>query len=577
MRRIALAFSALLACALAAGEADEVAPNENLLVDGIPKIPAALAASVRPYTEARSATFASWHPERREMLITTRFADTPQVHLVRAPGGARRQLTFFAERAINPSYPPVRGDFFVFTQDAGGGEFFQNYRYDLGSGHITLLTDGKSRNGSVVWAQRGDRIAYTSTRRNGKDTDLYAEDPSDPKTDRLVAELSGGGWQPMDWSPDGRRILVREGISVNEAYLWLIDAATGEKTALTPRGGKQTVAYDEARFFPDGKSLAVTSDEGSEFLRLTRLDLASGRREPLTSEIPWDVETFDLTRDGKRIAFVTNEGGSSVIRVRDLASGRETILPGLDMGTVGSLEWHANGRDLGFSFSDAKRPSDAYSFDADSGKVERWTESEIGGLNPDSLRPAEPVRWKSFDGRMISGFLYSPGKAFEGKRPVIINIHGGPEGQSRPGFLGRNNYFVDELGVAILYPNVRGSTGFGKTFALLDNGVHREDTVRDIGAAIDWIATRPDLDASRIMITGGSYGGYMTLASAVAYSDRIRCALDVVGISNFVSFLERTSGYRQDLRRVEYGDERDPKMREYFARISPLSNASRIR
>jgi dipeptidyl aminopeptidase/acylaminoacyl peptidase len=244
---------------------------------------------------------------------------------------------------------------------------------------------------------------------------------------------------------------------------------------------------------------------------------------------------------------------------------------------VGGIEWHPNGKDLAFSYSSPRTPSDVYSFDAESGKVERWTESELGGLNPEALQLAERVRWKSFDGRTISGFLYKPPASFTGKRPVLVSIHGGPEGQSRPGFLGRSNYYLDELGVAILYPNVRGSLGFGKSFAKLDNGKLREDSVKDIGAALDWIATRPDLDASRIMITGGSYGGYMTLASAVAYNDRIRCALDIVGISNFVSFLERTSGYRQDLRRVEYGDERDPSMREFFTRISPLSNAARIR
>jgi dipeptidyl aminopeptidase/acylaminoacyl peptidase len=512
------------------------------------------------------------------MLITTRFADTPQVHLVRMPDGARQQLTFFTDRALNPSYQPTRGDYFVFSQDVGGGEFFQNYRYDLATGRVTLLTDGKSRNVGALWSRQGDRIAYTSTRRNGNDTDLYVQDPSDPKSDRLVAELSGGGWQPLDWSPDGRRLLVRNAISVNESYLWIVDGTTGEKTALTPAAANQPrVAYGGGRFLPDGKTLLITSDEGSEFQTLAKMDLASAKRERLTAAIPWDVESFDVTRDGRRVAFVTNEEGTSIIRVRDLASGKDTVVPGLAAGTVGAIEWHVNGKDLAFSYSDPRSPSDVYSFDADTGKVERWTRSETGGLNPEMLQTPEIARWKSFDGRTISGLLYKPPSSFTGKRPVLVIIHGGPEGQSRPGFLGRSNYFVNELGIAILYPNVRGSLGYGKTFALLDNGMHREESVRDIGAALDWIGTRPDLDASRVMITGGSYGGFMTLASAVAYSDRIRCSLDVVGISNFISFLEKTSGYRQDLRRAEYGDERDPKMREYFEKISPLSNASKIR
>jgi dipeptidyl aminopeptidase/acylaminoacyl peptidase len=186
------------------------------------------------------------------------------------------------------------------------------------------------------------------------------------------------------------------------------------------------------------------------------------------------------------------------------------------------------------------------------------------------------VRWKSFDGRTISGLLFKPPARFTGPRPVVINIHGGPEGQSRPTFLGRNNFLIDQLGVAILFPNVRGSTGFGKTFAKLDNGRLREDSVQDIGALLDWLKGRPDLDASRVMVTGGSYGGYMTLAAATKFDDRIRASLSVVGISNFVTFLENTEDYRRDLRRVEYGDERDPAMREFLLGISPMNHAGRI-
>jgi dipeptidyl aminopeptidase/acylaminoacyl peptidase len=306
------------------------------------------------------------------------------------------------------------------------------------------------------------------------------------------------------------------------------------------------------------------------------MDLVTGKVTYLTSQIPWDVEEFALTRDGKRLAYVTNEEGVAVLRVRDTTTGTETKVQGLALGDIGAIKWHDNGKDLAFSMASARSPSDVYSYDAATGKVERWTESETGGLNAQTFSEPELVRWKSFDGKTISGFFYKPGARFTGKRPVLVQIHGGPEGQARPGFLSRNNYYLNELGVAVVYPNVRGSTGFGKTFTQLDNGFLREDTIKDIGALLDWIGTRPDLDASRIMITGGSYGGFMTLASAVAYNDRIRCSLDVVGISNFVTFLEKTEAYRRDLRRVEYGDERDPKMREFLVKISPLTNAARI-
>jgi dipeptidyl aminopeptidase/acylaminoacyl peptidase len=576
MKTASLCLAGLFWTGSLLAQAGEIVPNENLVVEGIPKIPASLAEVVRPYAEFRAAGLQSWHPARREVLITTRFGDTVQVHLVRAPGGARRQLTFFAERVAAASFQPTRGDYFLFSKDVGGGEFFQTYRYDLSTGAVTLLTDGKSRNSLGVWSRKGDRRAYSSTRRNGADTDLYVQSPTDPGGDRLLAQVQGGGWGALDWSPDDSRILVEEGISVNESYLWLFDASNGEKTLLTPKGGAEKVSYSGGQFAPDGKAIYVTTDKDSEFQRLARIDLASGKHTYLSSQISWDVEDFDLTRDGKLLAYVTNEDGASVLRVLDVQTGKETKVAGLPLGTVGALKWHKNGRDLGFGFASARSPSDVYSWDAAAGKLERWTESETGGLNPETFSEPELVRWKSFDGKTISGFLYKPPAKFAGKRPVVVNIHGGPEGQARPGILGRTNYFINELGVAVIFPNVRGSTGFGKTFSKLDNGYLREDSVKDIGALLDWIKTRSDLDADRIMITGGSYGGYMTLASAVHYNDRIRCALDVVGISNFVSFLERTEAYRRDLRRVEYGDERGPKMRAFLEKIAPLHSAGKI-
>ncbi|MCY7390522.1 MAG: prolyl oligopeptidase family serine peptidase, partial [Leptolyngbyaceae cyanobacterium CAN_BIN12] len=326
-----------------------------------------------------------------------------------------------------------------------------------------------------------------------------------------------------------------------------------------------------------GKGLYVVSDRDSEFQQLAYYNFANQRYTPLTSKIKWDVEDFDLSEDGKRIAFVTNEDGVSVLHLLDTKTRRELALPKLPNGVIFGLKWHRNNRDLGFTFVSARSTADIYSIDVTTNKQERWTESETGGINTRTFSEADLVRWKSFDGKTISGFLYRPAQKFTGKRPFIIDIHGGPEGQFRPVFLGRQNYYLNELGAAILFPNVRGSTGYGKSFLKLDNGFLREDSVKDIGALLDWIATQPDLDASRVMVTGGSYGGYMSLAVATTYSDRIQAAIDIVGISNFVSFLERTESYRRDLRRVEYGDERDPKMREFLLNISPLNNAEKIK
>lgn len=560
----------------ALAQASVVVPGDNLVVEGIPPVPAAIAAAVRRYSELRSASFWDWHPTRREMIIGTRFGDAPQLHQVRMPGGARTQLTFFPEPVGGGSYQPTDGRYIVFSSDASGGERFQRYRYDLATGDVTLLTDGKSRNTGGAWSNKGDRYAYMSTRRNGRDLDLWVMDPANPATDRMLLELHGGGFGPADWSPDDRQILLHEDISVNESYIWLVDVASGAKTLLTPKQGGDTVAYGRAEFSPDGRGVYLTSDRGAEFQRLAYLDLATKQYRVLTGAIPWDVDDFALSPDGRWIAFVTNEDGSDVLHVMNAASGVERRLPKLPAGLIGNIRWRRTGAELGFSFTSARANQDAYSLDLASGTLVRWTTSETGGLNTAGFVEPELIHWTSFDGRKISGFLYRPPARFTGRRPVIVSIHGGPESQARPGFLGRNNYYLNELGIAMIFPNVRGSTGYGKTFAKLDNGTAREGAHKDIGALLDWIRTRPDLDAERVLVMGGSYGGYMTLISATTYSDRICCSVDIVGVSNLATFLQNTSGYRQDLRRVEYGDERDPTVRAWMEQTAPLNHVDQI-
>jgi dipeptidyl aminopeptidase/acylaminoacyl peptidase len=561
---------------LSTGQEAAITPGDNLVVEGVPKIPASLAETVGRYTENRDAFQTDWHPTRREMIIGTRFANTYQAHIVAMPQGARRQLTFFSEPVYGGSFHPTGGDYVLYSKDVGGGEWYQFFRYDLATGESTLLTDGKSRNTSERWSTRGDRIAYVSTRRNNQDTDLWVMDPSDRKTDHMLSQLSGGGWEPQGWSPDDKKILLMEGISINETYLWLVDATTGEKTELTPRKNDVQVAYGSARFSRDGKGIYVTTDKDSEFLRLAYIDLATRKMEVLTPDLPWDVDEFAQSWDGKWIAYLSNEDGISKLHLIDAVTRKEQPVPALPAGVIGGLIWHRNNRDLGFGMTTAKDPGDCYSLDVSTGKVERWTTSETA-VNTSGLHDAELVRWKTFDGRTISGFLFRPPAKFEGKRPVLIEIHGGPEGQSRPGFLGSDNYFLNELGIAILQPNVRGSTGYGKAFTKLDNGFLREGSYKDINALVDWITVRPDLDADRIAVTGASYGGHMTLAVSTFYSDRIRCSIDIVGPSNLVTFLENTEAYRRDLRRVEYGDERDPQMREFLEKIAPMTNVEKIK
>jgi dipeptidyl aminopeptidase/acylaminoacyl peptidase len=571
----------LMLCALAlvpsAAQAD-LSPNENLIVDGVPSIPDSIAAEAYGYSEYRRAEPLAWHPQRRELLISTRFGDSPQVHLVTAPLGDRRQLTFFPERVTGAMFPPSahRSDHFVFAKDAGGAERFQLYRYDVPSGAITLLTDGKSRNELGKFSRAGVRLAYTSTRRNGKDTDLYVVDPRDPKSDRRLVELEGGGWTPLDWSPDSRHILVSETVSVSESYLWLIDGTDGTKELITPKSGGEKSRYEGGAFSPDGRGIYTTTDKGSEFLRLAYLDLGSKEHRVIGEGINWDVQEFELARDGRTLAAVVNEEGVGVLHLFDVKNDREKPRPKIPAGNLHGILFHPNSRDLAFALSSASHPDDVFSLDVTTGRVDRWTESETGGVDVSQAEEPELIKWASFDGRMISGFLYLPPARFAGPRPVIIDLHGGPEGQFRPGYLNQRRYYLDALGAAVIFPNVRGSTGYGKSFTRLDNGGRREDSVKDVGALLDWIRTRGELDGKRVMVTGGSYGGYLSLATAYHYADRLRCAVDVVGIANMVSFLEHTEPYRRDLRRVEYGDERDPDMRAFFQKIAPLNNVKSI-
>jgi dipeptidyl aminopeptidase/acylaminoacyl peptidase len=554
----------------------DIRPSENLVAEGIPPVPSALASAARRYTEYRAASFADWHPQRREMLIATRFGNTTQIHRVSTPGGARHQLTFESEPVTGALWEPQDGRFFLFLRDTGGDEFTHIFRCAPSTGAVTQLTPSqRAQDSGILWSHRGDRFAYDSTRRNGADRDIYVMEPGQPNSDRLLVQNSGGGWRVADWSPDDRRLLLIERLSISDSRLWLADVVGGRKTLLTPPG-TETVAYAQAKFRRDGRALYVITDRGREFFGLAEFDVETRQLTPLTPDLNWDVEDFDLSPDGKQLALVGNEAGVSRLYLFDTATRQRRPVPAVPAGVIGGLRWHPGRSELAFTLAEARSPGDVYSVDAATGALTRWTESELGGLVADELSRPSLVHWKSFDGRQISGFLYEPPARFAGRRPVIVSIHGGPESQSRPRFLARDNYYLNELGVAVILPNVRGSTGFGKSFHQLDNGLRREDAVKDIGALLDWIAPQPRLDAARVMITGGSYGGYMTLATAVHYSARIRCAVDVVGISNFHTFLKNTESYRRDLRRVEYGDERDPQMRDFFERTAPLNNAAKI-
>lgn len=574
MRRHLLAVCLVLHAGFTFAQAPVVPPGDNLILENVPPIPAAIAERANAYGNFRAAAMADWHPTLPEMLILTRFADTTQVHLVAMPGGARRQLTFLSEGVNWASYEPTCGKYFIFTSGKGGSERYQLYRFDWDTAKITLLTDGKSRNGGFRWSRRGDRLVYTSTRRNGTDVDLYLLNPADPKSDTLFLELKGGGWTPLDWSPDDQTLLVGEYVSINESRLHLLDMKSKKMRRLTAPT-KVKVAYFGGKFSPDGTRVYTTTDEDAEFRYLAAVDVASGKVTRLSRNKKWDVQDFAVHPEKGGIAYVLNADGKGTLHLYNTETGKEAPWVESLPGSVGGIEWHPTGKVLAYHLTSAKTPMDVYVIDK-SYTSTRWTCSETAIPTTDFQEP-RAIAFKSYDGREITGFGYYPPKKFKGKRPVIISIHGGPESQARPGFLGRSNYLVNEMGVVILYPNIRGSSGYGKTFLQLDNGFEREGSYKDIGALLDWIATQPDLDAKRVMVTGGSYGGHMTLAVSYLYADKIRCAVNIVGISNLVTFLENTESYRRDLRRAEYGDERDPKMRAFLEKIAPMNHLGEIK
>lgn len=577
MKLIKLIVASSFAAFSANAQQNYIKVPENLVAEGIPSLPADMVNEVKNYSESRAASLATWHPLKKEILISTRFANTSQLHQVKFPGGSRKQLTFFDEPVGSASFEPVNGNYFLFLKDIGGNEFSQIYRYDMADKKITLLTDGKrSQNGGIRWSEKGDRIAYASTKRNGQDRDIYVMNPRIPSGESMVTENAGGGWSVVDWSPDDSKLLLQESISVNENRLYMLDLKTRMKTRLLPEKDERST-WQGVAFSKDNKGIYLITNKEGEFNRLAFYDLSAKKLNIITGSIAWDIEDAELSRDGNQLAFVANENGISALYLLTTHSNKFEKIPGVPMGVISGLSWSGDSRSIGMTLGNYRSSADVYEYDTRSKKIIRWTESEMGGMDETSLVEPQLISWKSFDGRLISGYLYKAAEKFEGNRPVIINIHGGPEGQSRPGFQGRSNYLLNELGISIIYPNVRGSTGYGKTFVDLDNGMKREESVKDIGALIEWIGKQHYLDKERIMVMGGSYGGYMTLAVSYLYSDLIRCAIDVVGISSFNTFLKNTEAYRRDLRRVEYGDERDPAMSAFFEAISPLNHTDKIK
>ena len=575
----------LLLPLLASAEVDRRTLHDGTLVmEDIPEIPDEVVDDLLRYQNIRAARFRAWTWDGNGIYVATRFGDVDSLHRVDMPGGARKQITFYREPVREVTGRPG-SDRLLFTRDAGGNEFAQIFELEPTSGKEKMLTDGESRNGAMAWDRRGSRIAYQSTWRNGASNDVWVMDPANPSRAEIVLESPDGTWWgPTEFSATGSKLLVSNYVSITDSRVHVLDLDSGEVT-LVAGGPDNKSANVPVAFDDDSEGIWLMTNQGSEFRQLGWQPAEPGAKPMIvTADIPWDVSDATISHDRSRIAFVTNEDGMSRVYLLDTKSREYRHVESIPKGLAFGIEFSPDDRRLAMTLNLTQTPSDAFVLDLGAtpleyGALTRWTTSEVGGLDTTAFRTPKLVRYPTFDKvgerpRKIPAWVYKP--AGKGPFPVIISIHGGPEGQARPAFRATYQMWIDKLGVAVIQPNVRGSAGYGKTYLGLDNGFNREGSVKDIGALLEWIATQPDLDTDRVAVYGGSYGGYMVLASAVHYSDRLKAAVEIVGISNFVTFLENTQDYRRDLRRVEYGDERDPAMRAHLEKISPLNNVDKI-
>jgi len=584
MKLIHSIFPKLIACSFlfflfTNAESQNIRKVGNVIYEDVPEIPQEVKDRLQQYQNTRSASFVDWMPNDEGILIATRFGNTTQLHTVKSPGAARNQITFFDEPVSNAGFcpsPDYNG--FLFTKDMGGNEFSQIFWYDMNKRDVKMISDGESVNFGVVWSNSGDKFTFTSTRRNKVDFDIYIAEMSSPKEATMLIDQGSGYWMANEWSPDDQKFIVAQSLSSTKSNAYIYDLVKNELVQINDE-------EDESIFYPlawnkAGDKIYVITNKDKEFNTLALFDVDTGELDFITDKMNWNVDGFDMNEAKTQVAFTVNDNGFNQLYLMDTETNTYEKIPNLPIGQISSIRFHPSKDKLAINLNTAETPGDVYVLDLETYEKERWTYSEVGGLNTSNFPKPELISYETFDEvdgakRQIPAFIYKPAGVKE-PLPVMISIHGGPEGQHTPRFSSFYAYLANELGIAIIAPNVRGSDGYGKTYLMLDNGFNRENSVKDIGKLIEWIESHPEFDKDKIAVYGGSYGGYMVLSSMFNYNDKIKCGIDIVGISNFVTFLENTQEYRRDLRRVEYGDERIPEMNEYLTSISPTTNVNKI-
>jgi dipeptidyl aminopeptidase/acylaminoacyl peptidase len=580
-RRFLLPLLAVPLLASGAALSAPIVVRGNLVLDGIPESSPEAPDKIDKldaYLSARQA-----RPEeftaKGQVLITTRFGEVDELHLVDQALGARRQMTFVREPVTGGAFSPdPNKNAFIYSADSAGDENSQIYYQRVGDAAARRLTDGKSINGGALWSSAGREIAFSTMVRDTGSRDIDIIDPDGGALPRLAAGGDGADWSVLDWSADDRKLLLRKHVTAYEDYLYVFDLGTGQKREVEPSPAKGAIST--AKFSRDGTGVYFVSNRDGEYARLRFVNLFTSDKSDLSGRGDADVGQLALSKDGHYLAYVTDEGGADKLNLLDLRARQDLVAPNLPArGIVDSLSFDPAGKRLLFGLTAANQPRDAYVLDVASNRLEPWTASEAGPLDRTKFVVPRLTQLPTFDRadgkpRELPLYVYEP--ASPGPHPVLIVLHDGPNARFRPTFDPWIEYVVNELGFAVLAPNVRGSTGYGKSFSALARGSLREDATKDVGALLVWLALDSRFDKTHVVVSGTGYGGYMALAALVNYGERLRGAVAMAPITDFIGFVSGTAPESRAAARDEFGDERDTDARMFLRRISPLSSADRI-
>jgi len=532
------------------------------------------------YLNVRNAYGATFSPDGRYLSFLSDITGVAEVwsvpvELGSAAPGWPEQLTFRGERVSLISYAPTE-PVMLLAADSGGSELDQLYTLSQDGAELNALTslpEVMYRAGR--WSPDGQRIVYASNERDSRYFDIYEREMASGAV-RLLWQQDSTNF-PSALSPDGTQVIISRMHSNTFIQLFLFNLTSGEVRALTPDTADGPSAFHYVAWAADASGLYVISNRGRDFASLAWLDLASGELSYLRDDA-WDIELLALSRDGQHLALAVNEDGYSRLELFDVAQGwqgrRELPLPPQTRrGIIAELLWSPDGQRLALTQTSAGTPLDVWIWDIEQQISWQATRSSLGGIPGESFVEPSLIHYPTFDGREIPAFLFQPRNGSAEGLPVVISVHGGPESQARPIFNPVTQYLVAR-GYAVLVPNVRGSTGYGHAYMSLDDVRKRMDSVADLRHAVLWLRESGLADPARIVVMGGSYGGFMVLSAITTYPDLWAAAVDIVGIANFVTFLENTHPWRRKLRASEYGSLEDD--REFLTEISPIHHVEQI-